>query len=289
MRAFRPWLLLSLGLLAGPSTALAAEIGIATLVEGGARVLRGATWYKLVAGARLEDGDIVDAGERTQVHVELGAGATVNLVGAGALYFAPASSRAGAPEGAPTLVLQNGWLKLVANAPGMRVRTASVQIATTGAILVMHAMGPAIDLFVEAGGARLTDILPNGAEGTARDAKPGEHWSKSAAGTFVTVARAPKAFVDAMPRHFLDALPSLAGKYKTKPALLVDHEITYAEAEPWLAGPDRALFEKRFTSRLRDPAFRRAVEPQVSRYPSWDRMLHPEKYAPKPLPPQQTP
>jgi hypothetical protein len=84
-----------------------------------------------------------------------------------------------------------------------------------------------------------------------------------------------------MPRHFTDPLPALAAKLKAKPALVADHEITYAEAEPWLAGKDRAAFERRFVIRLRDPAFRKAVEPHVARYPMWDRILHPEKYVPK--------
>ena len=56
---------------------------------------------------------------------------------------------------------------------------------------------------------------------------------------FTTVPRVPKVFVDAMPRHFVDPLPTLAARLKSKPALVVDHEITYAEAEPWLAGRDR--------------------------------------------------
>ena len=59
----------------------------------------------------------------------------------------------------------------------------------------------------------------------------------------------------------------LAARIKSKPALVADHDITYAEAEPWLAGKDRAAFEKRFASRLRDPVFRKAVEPHVARYP----------------------
>ena len=73
----------------------------------------------------------------------------------------------------------------------------------------------------------------------------------------------------------------LAGRLKSPPALVVDHEITYAEAEPWLAGRDRAVFERRFTSRLRDPAFRSAVMPNAARYPTWDRILNPQKYEPK--------
>jgi hypothetical protein len=76
----------------------------------------------------------------------------------------------------------------------------------------------------------------------------------------------------------------LAPGLKARPAPVADHEVTYAEAEIWLAGKDRAAFERRFASRLKDPAFRKAVEPVVGRYPSWDRQLHPEKYAPKPAP-----
>ncbi len=81
--------------------------------------------------------------------------------------------------------------------------------------------------------------------------------------------------------NYLDPLPSLASRIKSKPALVADHDITYAEAEPWLAGKDRAAFEKRFAVRLRDPVFRKAVAPHVARYPMWDRILNPEKYAPK--------
>ena len=284
MRASWTWLLCSLSLLACPAWVSAAEIGIAALVEGNARILRGATWYKLVPGARLETGDIVEAAERAQVHIEFDGVAIVNLVGTGTLHLALTVARSSVPAGPPTLALRNGWLKVAAKAPGIRVRAPPLQLTTTEAILVMHATGPVAELFIESGSARATELLGNGAEGAARDAKAGEYWSKSSGSPFVTVASAPRTFVDAMPRHFLDALPSMAAQHKTTPALVVDHEVTYAEAEPWLDGPDRALFEKRFASRLRDPAFRRAVEPHVARYPSWDRMLHPEKYAPKPPP-----
>jgi hypothetical protein len=111
--------------------------------------------------------------------------------------------------------------------------------------------------------------------------KRGEFWSKAADEPFALQPRAPKPFVDAMPRHFVDPLPRLAARFKAAPVLAADHDVTYAEAEPWLVGRDRAVFEKRFTSRLRDPAFRKGVEPHVARYPTWDRKLHPEKYAAK--------
>ena len=277
MKPSLAWLPLSLTLL---SAGAAAEMGVVTLAEDGVRLLRGATWYKVVAGTRVEESDIIEASDRAQAQVEFAAGPIADLVGAGKVYLAPAMART-----APTLInLPNGWLKIAAKPPGLRVRTAPFDVVVLDGILVVRANGPVVDFFVEAGGGKLIELTPTGADGPARDVKFGEYWSKSASGAFTTVPRAPKAFVDAMPRHFVDPLPTLAGRLKSKPALVVDHEITYAEAEPWLAGRDRAVFERRFTSRLRDPAFRSAVLPSLARYPAWDRLLNPEKYAPKDAP-----
>ena len=273
----KPSCWLALMLVSGAATA-APEVGVVTLVEGEIRLLRGATWYKPVAGARVEEGDIVEALDRGQAQLEFTAGTAVNLVGAGSLYLTPAKS------GPPVLALPNGWLKVAAKAPGVRVHTALFDVVTADGILVVHAQALVAEFFVEAGSVKSFELLASGGDGAVRDAQRGEYWTKSATGAFTTVPRAPRTFVDAMPRHFADALPALAARIKSKPALVVDHEITYAEAEPWLAGRDRAVFERRFASRLRDPAFRKAVEPVVARYPSWDRMLHPEKYAPKPAP-----
>jgi hypothetical protein len=238
-------------------------------------VLRGATWYKLVPGARLEEGDIVETVERAQVQVEFSTGTTVNVVGPGVLHIVRAANPPSAPA---TLALYRAWMKVVATAPGLRIRTPQADVVSADAVVVIRAGN---SMFVESGEARLIELSASGSEVATRDAKRGEHWSRSVGGAFTLMARPPKEFVDAMPRHYFDPLPSLAGRYKAKPTLAVDREVTYAEAESWLAGRDRAAFERRFASRLRDPAFRRAVEPHVARYPSWDRMLHPEKYAPK--------
>ena len=271
----RTWLPLCFLFLASGAGA-ATEVGTATLADGAPRLLRGVTWYKLVPGIALEEGDIVTLAGRGQVQVELADGSIVNLTDAGALYLAPAANRA-----APRFDLRSGWLKAMVRPPGMRVRTLAFDVVMPEGALVLHALPAATEAFSEAGSARLFEVTASGADGAAHDAKRGEYWSRAPAGTFTTVARAPKSFVDVLPRGYTDSLPVLAAKLKSKPALVADGEITYAEAEPWLAGPDRAAFERRFTVRLRDPAFRQAVAPHVARYPSWDRMLHPEKYKPK--------
>jgi hypothetical protein len=279
MKTSLAWLPLSLVLLCAAANA-AADMGVVTLVEGSARLLRGATWYKLVAGTRVEEADIIEASDRSQAQIELAAEPIFDLVGAGKVYLTPAAART-----APGIInLPQGWLKIAAKPPGLRLRTTAFDVVVADGILVVHANGPAVDFFVESGSGKLIELTPNGADGPARDVKVGEYWSKSATGVFTTVPRVPKVFVDAMPRHFVDPLPTLAARLKSKPALVVDHEITYAEAEPWLAGRDRAAFEKRFASRLRDPVFRKAALPNLARYPAWDRMLNPEKYAPKDAP-----
>jgi hypothetical protein len=279
MKTSLAWLPLSLVLLCAAANA-AADMGVVTLVEGSARLLRGATWYKLVAGTRVEEADIIEASDRSQAQIELAAEPIFDLVGAGKVYLVPVGTRS-----APGIIsLPQGWLKIAVKPPGLRLRMTAFDVVVADGILVVHANGPAVDFFVESGSGKLIELTPNGADGPARDVKVGEYWSKSATGVFTTVPRVPKVFVDAMPRHFVDPLPTLAARLKSKPALVVDHEITYAEAEPWLAGRDRAAFEKRFASRLRDPVFRKAALPNLARYPAWDRMLNPEKYAPKDAP-----
>jgi hypothetical protein len=249
-------------------------------VEGEVRLLRSTTWYKLVPGARVEEGDILAARDRSQVQVELAAGSIVNLVGAATLYMEAPPAKPQTPAPAPVLVVPSGWLKVAAKAPGVRLRTASIEIAIVAGAAAMRTDGATLGLFIESGSVRLAGVAPAGEP--AQEAKPDEFWSKSASGALVRSARPPKEFVNAMPRHYLDALPSFASKFKARPTLAAEREITYAEAEPWLATRDRAVFERRFAPRLRDPVFRKAVEPDVARYPTWDRRLHPEKYAPPP-------
>ena len=240
---------------------------VVTLAEGAPKVLRGATWYKLVPGVALEEADIVTIGPKQQLQVETASGSIVNVTGESTLVVSVAK------DGALTLTMPSGFAKVAAKMPPVRLRTPQFEVSAGDAIVVVRA--DAAELFVEAGNAKFTDTT-----GAVRDAKRGEYWSRSGT-AFASRPLAPKPFVDALPRNYIDPLPALASRIKSKPALVADHDITYDEAAPWLAGKDRAAFERRFAVRLRDPAFRKAVQPHVARYPMWDRILNPEKYAPK--------
>jgi hypothetical protein len=266
--------------------AFAADVGTFSIVEGPARVLRDTTWYKLAPGARFREGDIVAAAGPGQVQVELVAGGTFNLGAPGSLFAAAVPVAADKLTGPIELWLPEGWLKLAASAPaaGIRVQLESVTVNVAEAVVVIHAKPGATELFVESGTARLADAGTGKSKPVAAitDLKTGDYVAQSAERPLRYETRPPAAFVTSVPRYMIDALPAFAAKYKSsKVQLVADQEITYAEAEPWLAGPYRKTFLKRFQPRLKDREFRAAVEAQIARYPEWDRILHPEKYVRK--------
>src|SRR5437773_667903 len=109
--------------------AVAADIGVVTIAEGSARVLRGTVWYMLAPGAPFQESDLVDAGERTQVQVELASGGTLSVVGPGALFAAAIPIRNEKQDAAMEFALDKGWLKVVSPAgAGMRIRTSSATV-----------------------------------------------------------------------------------------------------------------------------------------------------------------
>ncbi len=266
-----------------PASGQAADAGIATIVDGRVRLLRDTTWYKLVPGARVRQGDVINAGDAAQVLVELAAGGTFYVSGPATLYAASLPIAGDKVTGPIDLDLANGWLKLVAKAPatGVRVEFAGAFLNATEAIVVVHATPEASEFFVESGTAKFAPLEAGGKPGPTADATAGEYRGRSRDRPFRAERHAPQPFVAAMPRPMQDPLPSLAGRYKTAATLVAEQEITYAEAEYWLNGPYRRTFLKQFTPRLRDREFRAAVDAHIARYPEWDRILHPEKYLPK--------
>ena len=275
-------LCLAFGLLIVTLPAFAADAGVVTIADGAARVLRGTVWYRLAAGAPFQEGDLIDAGEKTQVQVELASGGTVHIVGPGAVFAASIPMRNDKVDGTVEFGLDRGWLKLTSVAgPAMRVRTPSAVVNVGEATLVARQDGKTFEVFVESGSARIAETSRTGRDGTVHDIKAGEFWSRDGDRPFVTERRAPPQFVAAMPHHLMDRLASLAGRFQGKKATLTaDREITLAEADPWLAGSYRRMFVRRLSGRLADPAFRKGVESNLAAYPEFDRILHPEKYPP---------
>jgi hypothetical protein len=255
-----------------------ADLGVVTILDGNARVLRGVSWYRLVEGARVQDGDVIDAEDRAQVQVELVAGPIVNFAGPAEVFAAGAGSREGKQPAPAEIYLSHGWLKLAVKAPGvtLRVRSPAGTIAASDAIAVMHAEAEAVETFVERGSARLIEPGKAGTDGIAHEVKGGDFAIRATDRPFASAGAAPQKFVAAMPRHFRDPLPSRAAQYQVaRVQIAADRPINYAEAEPWLAGPYRRVFLKRFQPRLGDPEFRALVVAKLQAYPEWHAALAP--------------
>jgi len=257
--------------------ACAAEFATLTLADAGVQVLRGITWYRADPGMRIEAGDIVQATDKAQFQFEFADG-IVDGIGPVALYAPPAGKNA--PPAA--LDVRSGWLKTVARVDHEIVLKTPVATFFLGnGIIVVHAAADAAEVFVESGTLRVREIDATGKEDAAAAAlRAGEYWSRSAAKPGASQTRASAAFVAAMPGIFKDALPVLADRYKGRSTMPgAERDILYEEARPWLLGPYRKDFVKRFQPRLHDAAFRAEVDAHASDHPEWDRILHPDESA----------
>jgi len=270
------------------TAACAAErgIGIFTIVDGDARVLRKTTWYRLEAGAHAEPGDVLDVSEHAQVQIELPPGTAISAPGPALAYLPEARADA---KTSPPFMLMRGWIKAASAAkpPPLRLDLPTSALRVDDGIVVVHCDAMHTEFFVESGRASLLTPAPRGKE-QARDAAEGEYWHRTGDRAFETDDRPSQAFIAAMPRALRDRLPALASHFEgTPPALPAGREITFVEAEPWLSGPARRTFARRFAARLSDPAFRSAAA--AHNVPEWDRTLHPERYKPRDADPAASP
>jgi hypothetical protein len=284
-------LLLSLALLL-PLPLAAQEIGALTLVEGHPRLIRGTTILQGAEGVRLRKGDIIESSDPGFVQLEFAEGTVVALGASSRLFiFNYVSGRtSGEPENKANvadLVLLTGWLKGEVNSRIVSYRFESplLAAATRGGTVVLHATVEAAEIFIESGTAMIDEVRPDGSPGhSVQDAKSGQFFFRQTGKSMTTDFRLSPAFTDSMPRPFRDTLPPLLPHFEGKSVEPKrDHEVSYAEVEPWLTiGPAwrRGLVE-RFRPRVNDATFRKALEDHMKDHPEWDPILHPERYAPK--------
>jgi len=284
MKRLLTWLAGFLFLIAVPC--FGGETGAVTLLFGQPKLLRGTTWFNLKEGVRLRDGDVIDLPASGQLQIEFADGGAVGIIGPGALYIIAASAGDAKQPGSTEFQLTRGWLKFATKPPGprLRVRAPLGTIATSEAVAVVHA-GDGFEAFVETGAVRLSDV--GKIELTGGEIKAGGFASRSAGKPLTTERRPPATFVAALPRDFMDPLPVRAARFaSTKVDPVADHEATFAEAQPWLTGPYRASFLKRFQARLDDPAFRDAMASSGKAPPEWSATTAPPK-AETPQPPPE--
>ena len=261
-------------------SAAAQEIGTITLVEGPLRMIRGTTLFHAGEGVRLHPGDILESSSGGFVQLELTGGTVVALGPSTRLLFLGHGTKTAAE-----LVVLSGWLKGETGANAGTYSYASPQLAATtrGGVVVLKASSEQTDLFVESGNANISRVSPQGYLTNPQGATAGQFLTRRGGKNVALNPRPDQSFLDAIPRAFRDTLPPRLSKFPKGVDPKPDHEVTYADVQPWLtmAVSWRRGFVERFQPRLKDTEFRRELDAHMREYPEWDPVLHPEKYEQK--------
>jgi hypothetical protein len=270
-----------------PLSLTAQDVGTVTLVEGSLRVIRGTTVLQGIEGIRLRPGDILESSDPGFAQLEFAKGTVVALGAATRAFLLHTGGRS--EERTPTaaeLVMLSGWLKgeTHSDAGAYRYDTPLLAASTREGTVLLHTAAGASEMFLESGSALVGEVAPEGSWLRPTAAKAGQFFSRRAGKVTVTASRPDAAFLGSMPRPFRDTLPPRLSRFSGKPAEpRRDHEVSYAEVQPWLtmAYAWRRGFVQRFQPRLRDAAFRAALEQHLKDHPEWDPILHPENSRPK--------
>jgi len=268
---------LAFALFACPAVAVAADpAATVTLLEGSSALVRGVTRYALAEGVELHSGDIIEVGDKGLAEIEFGGGAALAL-GPGTRILA-VSIAGGKSAGGDFYALQ-GALKLSGVKAGAHFRLATpvltLQQGQGTAVLVVG--GGDGSAFIESGDARLSAPAPLRLKG-------GDFFARKGGQKGTVAPRPSPAFIAALPKVFLDPLPSRLARYKGRQVQPRQIEVvSYAEVEAWLKAPPdvRRPLVPRFKPRASDPAFRSALVSNLKFHPEWDPVLYPEKYEPK--------
>jgi hypothetical protein len=293
-----PLLLLLILCLLLPVGGAAQEIATVTLVEGALQVVRGAAVLQAAEGVRLRQGDILESPAAGFIQLEFVGGTIVALGPSSRAYLlSHPAARGGATAGEKTsaaeMVLLSGWLKGETPKTGTyRYDTPLLAASTRDGTVLAHASAEGVEIFVESGSAEIGEISPEGNWRAAGTARAGQFFTRRAGKSVTTQARPTPAFVESMPPSFRDTLPSRVSRFAEKRVEPKrDHEVTYSEIQPWLTIGHtwRKGFVRRFQPRLKDAAFRNALDAHMNMHPEWDPVVHPEKYEPKAAPANSKP
>jgi hypothetical protein len=262
----------------------AADVGTVTLLDGKPRLLRGTAWFNLVEGVRIRDSDVIDVPEKAQFQLEMIDGGALSLIGPGALYVVSLSPADAKQRPVADFWLSKGWLKFDTKptATRLRLRSGLGSVLTSDAAAVIRLTGDTLDVFVETGTAKI--VVPGGAESGGTDVKGGGFATRAAGKPVVASERAPSAFVSALPRDFMDALPLRAARFANAREPVPERDATYPEVQSWLSGPYRVAFMKRFEPKLADPAFKATAEANAKVTPEWAAAKPAPAPAPTPAP-----
>jgi hypothetical protein len=211
---------------------------LVTIVEGQGQLIRGAAKFSLLEGMTLQADDIVETGSAGLVQLEFADGVKVAMGPASRVLFlaAPLSDLAGPRPG--RLYLLRGWTKW--SAPGAQptpgFTSSRLDIRSFSGAVAASTDEKESRVFSEAGEALLAERRSK-ARPTIIGLKAGEYYSRVGDDKASVTGRPSPAFLQEMPRAFLDSLPSRIDRFRDrKPQpMKPTGEVSFADIEPWLA------------------------------------------------------
>ena len=269
-----------------PQAVAADTTATVTILEGEAALVRGTTRYLLAEGVRLQEGDILHTADKALVRLEFSDGSILDLGPSVRLLTASTPVRGSQSERGWQHTLLSGLVKLTCGKQqkvSHQLSTPQLTLTTSDAVTVVHGSATDASLFVESGEARITEAATKGGSPTVR-VKGGDFYARKSGQKGTVAARPPQAFISALPRGFLDTIPSRSARFKDRQvAPKRVEEVSYSDIEVWLKAERevRRPLMRRWQPRARDPEFRNALVANLRHHPEWDPILFPEKYRPK--------
>jgi len=265
----------------------ASPLATATIVDGEVLLIRGASKLLLAEGVRLAKDDIVETTAKGRlVRIEFGDGVILDL---GAESRALLDPKLGGDRSrfGSRFHLLSGVAKVTSPQPATPAAAAfsspAFDVAGVSRSAVFVVQASEAYAFAESG--ELVLRPRSGSKAAASTTlKSGEFFARAGEAKATVTPRPTPAFIQRLPRAFLDTLPARAALFKSRevePKPL--GEISFAEAEAWIDAEGlRPAFVARWKALAQNPAFRDGVATNMRAHPEWDRILYPEKYLPKP-------
>ena len=261
------------------AAAAAPRAPLVTMLDGDATLLRDGARFALAEGVRLQAGDLLATGPRTRL-------LRVEFPGGVGVAFGPDSRAMLTPDLGDDMragvYLLSGWVKLAApSGVSGAIRSRVADSDTTAGTLILSVQGDAAQAFAESGPSR---VQPRAPDAPAQPLKSGEMLTVAAGGAKPTLAKgASPAFVQAMPRPFMDSLPSRFAAFPSDvpPRRLGD--MSYADAQPWIdaEAPLRRVFAERWRRLATEPEFHSGLVGGLKAHPEWTPILYPSGRVPQ--------
>lgn len=268
---FRRFIVAAVALFAfSPAFAGETVLGMATIVDGNAVLIRGVERYRLVEGAQIEAADVIEVADIPGVlQIEIFDGGVVQLSAGSRLMLA-------APEGGvePSIYVLQGWLKIinpgVQNVYPAKVYTPTLIVHPSPGSVVIQAEARHTRVFAETGDTEVAD------PGTTLGRRVGSgQFYHSIDGR---ANRPSRDFLASVPRTLRDSIPARLTRMRAKAVAMVRMpDIVYADVAAWLQAEAalRSVFVQRWAAKTGDADFRAALVQNINLHPEWKAVLNP--------------